>query len=100
MDIFVERTDNQLYPVRALLLYIARRGSLQGPFFRFEDGRILSKDRFISSVRQVLSAASVDAKPYSGHSFQIGAATTAGKKGLSSEEIQTLSRWENSAYLL
>ena len=100
VDIYVGKTSNQICPVGALMAYIASRGSEDGPFFRFEDGRLLTKDRFVSEVRKTLSAAGINAKVYSGHSFRIGAATTAGRKGLSAEKIQTLGRWESSAYLL
>ena len=100
VDIFVGRTNNVLCPVTALMSYVARRGCAQGPFFRFEDHRLLTKSRFIAKVREALSSAGIDAKPYSGHSFRIGAATMAGRKGLSSEKIQILGRWESSAYLL
>ena len=97
VDIYVGRTHNQLCPVEALMTYVARRGKQQGPFFRFEDNRLLTEDRFISKVREALTQAGINAK---GHSFRIGAATMAGRKGLSSEKIQTLGRWESSAYLL
>ena len=100
VDIYVGRTRNTLCPVEALLAYIARRGTAEGPLFKFEDGRFLTKDRFVKGVRDALSQAGVDASQYSGHSFRIGAATTAGRKGLPSEKIQTLGRWESSAYLL
>lgn len=100
VDIFVGQTENVLCQVRALMSYMARRGCAQGPFFRFEDHRLLTKDHFIAKVRDALSSAGIDAKPYSGHSFRIGTATMAGKKGLSSEKIQTLGGWESSAYLL
>lgn len=100
VDIYVGRTHNQLCPVEALMTYVARRGKQQGLFFRFEDNRVLTKDRFISKVREALTQAGIDAKAYAGHSFRIGAATMAGRKGLSSEKIQTLGRWESSAYLL
>ena len=100
VDIYLGRTHNQLCPVEALLAYIAIRGKEQGMLFRFEDKRLLTKDRFVSRVRETLSQTGVNEKLYSGHSFRIGAATTAGRKGLSSEKIQTLGRWESSAYLL
>ena len=98
--VYVGRTDNDLCPVAAILAYIARRGTDSGFFFRFEDGRLLTKDRFVAAVRRALSKAGIDASAYSGHSFRIGAATTAGKKGVSAEKIKTLGRWESAAYLL
>ena len=99
VDIFVGRTRNALCPVEALLAYICsteRNG--RWPFV--QDGRLLTKDRFIKGVRDTLTQAGVEAKQYAGHSFRIGVATMAGKKGLPSEKIQTLGRWESSAYLL
>ena len=98
--VYVGRTDNNQCPVAAILAYIARRGTDSGFFFRFEDGRLLTKDRFVAAVRRALSEAGIDASAYSGHSFRIGAATTAGKKGVSAEKIKTLGRWESAAYLL
>ena len=76
-----------------MLAYVARRGTAEGPLFKFEDGRLLTKDRFVKGVREALSQAGVYASQYSVLSFSIGAATMAGRKGLSSE------KWESSAYL-
>ena len=62
--------------------------------------RLLTRDRFVERVRQALTAARIDCKPYSGHSFRIGAATTAAKRGVPPATIQTLGCWESSAYML
>jgi hypothetical protein len=35
---------------------------------------------------------------YSGHSFRVGAATTAARAGLCQATIKMLGRWESSAY--
>lgn len=50
--------------------------------FRFEDKQLFRKDRFISQVRKALAQTGVNEKLYSGHSFRVGAATTAGQKRL------------------
>ena len=100
VDIYLRRTHNQLCPVEAILAYIAKQGREQGLQFRFKDGCLLTKDQLMSKVRESLSMAGVNVKLYSGHSFRIGAATTAGHKGLPSEKIQTLGRWDSTAYLL
>jgi len=50
-------------------------------------------------VQETLLKARVDAGSYNGHSFRIGAATTAAAKGLEDARIKTLGRWESTAYL-
>ena len=37
-------------------------------------------------------------KDYAGHSFRIGAATTAAHQGIHDSLIKTLGRWESAAY--
>ena len=100
VDVFVGRTGNEICPVAAVLAFMAKRGSKEGLLFKFEDGRMLTRDRFVSHVRAALTSAGVDPAPYSGHSFRIGAATAAGSSGLSPVMIKMLGRWESSAYLL
>ena len=51
-------------------------------------------------VREALSSAGMDVLIYSGHSFRIGAATTALRAGISDANIKMLGRWESSAYQL
>ena len=50
-------------------------------------------------VRAALTSAGVDQQKYCGHSFRIGAATTAAAKGVEDSIIKTLGRWESVAYL-
>ena len=50
-------------------------------------------------VRAALQSAGIEQQRYSGHSFRIGAATTAASKGLEDCLIKTLGRWESVAYL-
>ena len=100
VDLFIGKTGNKLCPVAAMLAYLAKRGQKEGMLFHFEDGRLLTRDRFVERVRQALTAARIDCKPYSGHSFRIGVATTAAKRGVPPATIQSLGRWESSAYML
>lgn len=74
--IYVGRTNMPLCPVASLLSYMVQRGNKPGPFFVFQDGRPLTRARFVTEFRAAVAAAGIDPKPYSGHSFRIGAATT------------------------
>lgn len=100
VHIFLGRTKDQLCPVAALLAYVAIRGKASGPLFRMADGTFLTRDRFVQEVRKALSAAGVDQTKYAGHSFRIGAASTAAAAGIADSTIKTLGRWESSAYQL
>ena len=87
-----------LCPVAAILNYMVARGNSPGPLFTWEDGRYLTRDRFVAGVRTALSNAGYTAGDYAGHSFRIGAATTASQRGVQDSLIQTLGRWQSSAY--
>ena len=52
----------------------------------------------VSAVRVALEQAGVDATQYTGHSFRIGAATTAAAVGLQDSVVKLLGRWESTAY--
>ena len=54
----------------------------------------------MEEVRTALEAAQLPAKNFAGHSFRIGAATTAASAGLPDSAIKTLCRWKSSVYLL
>ena len=99
VDLFVGKTGSSLCPVSAMLSYLCVRGMEKGPLFKFEDGRLLSRQRFVKEVRDGLQKAGIDSAKYSGHSFRIGAATTAAAKGIEDCIIKTLGRWESLAYL-
>lgn len=98
VNIVLGRTYNNLCPIEALLAYLAVRGNGTGFLFRFGDGRLLTKSLFVSKVRDALSRAGLVSKDYAGHSFRIGAATTAAECGLNEYMIKMLGRWQSSAY--
>ena len=100
VDLFLGRANNDLCPLASMLSFLAVRGNNPGFLFTFEDGRLLTKFRFISAVRNALCEAGVNYQQYSGHSFRIGATTTAHLCGISDASIKMLGRWESSAYLL
>ena len=99
VDLYLGRTGTDLCPVATLLDYLRARGTTPGLLFTFEDGRLLTRQRFVDLVREALQKAGIPREKYCGHSFHIGAATTAAAKGVEDCVIQTLGRWESLAYL-
>ena len=100
VSVFLGRVNGELCPVAAILDYMVRRGAGIGPFFTFADGSFLARDRFVRSVRAGLDLLGIDSSAYAGHSFRIGAATTAAQRGVQDALIKTLGRWESSAYMV
>ena len=98
MTLSVGATHSDLCPVAAMLGYLVQRGSAPGPLFVFNDGHPLTRDRFVSALQRALADAGIDSSLYAGHSFRVGAATTAALQGLQDSLIKTLGRWESSAY--
>ena len=75
-------------------------GNAGDPLFRFRDGRHLTKSVFVEEVRHLLQAAAVpNVKEYQGHSFRIGAATSAAVAGVPEWQIRALGRWRSDAVL-
>ncbi|CAI8044613.1 hypothetical protein GBAR_LOCUS24725, partial [Geodia barretti] len=93
VDIYLGRTGKDLYPVGALLAFMAVRPARQGPLFVYTDGTPLTRDRLVETVHRTLQQAG-----YSGHSFRIGAATAVAHAGLEDSVVKMLGRWESSAY--
>ena len=75
------------------------RGMAEGPLFKFADGSVLTRQRFVSAVHEGLDKAGIDSSKYSGNSFRIGAATMAAARGIEDCVIKTFGRWESIAYL-
>ena len=100
ISLYLGRTGTDICPVAALLNYLSIRPRGDGPIFVHQDGSPLLKHQFITEVRQALGAAGLNPSQYSGHSFRIGAATTAAAAGIPDHLIKTLGRWESSAYML
>jgi len=92
------RTESIVCPVKALLPYLAVRGSSPGPLFTFSDHTYLTRPRFKTVLSATLKQAGLDDSKYNTHSFRIGAATSAKAAGISDVHIQILGRWQSSAY--
>lgn len=99
VNVHVGKTGQTLCPVSALLNYLTIRGNSPGLLFHFKDNTPLTKSRYTSKFRDFLNQAGIDGTQYAGHSFRIGAASTAAAKGVEDSLIQTLGRWKSTAYL-
>ena len=91
---------HSLCPVSSMMRYLAILPSEPGPLFLFRDGSTLPRTKLIQWLRQALSSIGVDCSGYSGHSFRIGAATTAARMGVNDSLIKTLGRWRSSAFMV
>ena len=96
--IYLGRTRGTLCPVSAMLSYLAIRSSEPGPLFVFADGTPLSREKLVTHLCAALSKAGISTANFSGHSFRIGAASTAARAGFSNSFIQTLGRWKSDAF--
>ena len=99
VDIVLGRTGSPLCPVAAILGFIAVRGVRPGAFFLDPKYGVITKSWFTEQIRSVLSALGLPQQGYAGHSFRIGAATTAALAGIEDSTIQALGRWHSSAFL-
>ena len=99
VDVFIGKTGGIICPVAAVLAYMAARGSTNGPFFKFRDGKPLTKARFTGLIREALKAVGLPQEQFAGHSFRIGAATTAAKAGIEDSTIRMMGRWNSAAFL-
>ena len=93
------KTGRDLCPVSAVVAYLTLRSSAAGPLLVWQDSRPLLRDQFVQLVKAALQVAGIDHKLYSGHSFRIGAATSAACAGLPAHTIQAMCRWSSDAYL-
>lgn len=97
-SVYLARIDSPLCPVTSLLQFLVIRGQTPGPLFSLPNGTPLTKQKFISLVRAALRHSGIDPSPYKGHSFRIGAATTAAAYGIHESIIKQMGRWASSAY--
>ena len=93
----------QLCLVQAPLQYIKIhvQGTSSGPFLDIEQIlKPVRKSWFVSKIREVLQLLRLPQHQFAGHSFQIGAATTAAATaGVQDSMIQTVGRWHSAALL-
>lgn len=100
VDVFLGTTDGAICPVTAIIQYISIRDPHPGPLFIRKGGAPLTRTYLVASLQGALKRTGLNVSHYNGHSFRIGAATTAAQNGLEDSMIQTLGRWRSDAYKL
>ncbi|KAK2184445.1 hypothetical protein NP493_265g00002 [Ridgeia piscesae] len=85
-------------PIKAIRAYLAVRRNAPGPLFIFPGGTPVAKPFFGDQLKKSLAWAGLSSECYKGHSFRIGAATTAAMQGISDEEIQRMGRCKSQAF--
>ena len=95
--IVIGRANSNLCPISAM---VESRSPLpnSGPLFTFQFGSILTRGRFTSETRLLLSKGGLDSSEFAGHSFRIGAATTAASANLPPWLIKVLGRWSSDCF--
>ena len=99
-NIYLGRTNSSICPVSAMTNYLAMWLPIPGPFSVFENGTLLLRDHFVQEIKQALRVAGLDETANSGHSFQIGAATSTARARVPAFLIKLLGRWGSEAYQL
>lgn len=98
----VFQNNLNICPVNALIHYFTLRRSLGfaplDPLFQFPSGQVLTRNIFMNLFHRVCLAANVSCEGMRGHSFRIGAATSAAEAQTPDYLIQTLGRWKSSTY--
>ena len=68
------------------------------PLLALPDGQPLTRNAFLDMLKVVLNRLGMDASNYAGHSFRIGAATSAAAAHVPDHVIKTLGRWSSDCY--
>jgi hypothetical protein len=97
-QVFIGSTKGPECPVQALIEYLGVRLSAQGALFLFESGAPLTRALLVARLQQALQRPGLNPSDFNGHSFRIGAATTAAN-GLENSLIQILGQWKSVAYI-
>ena len=99
VNVIVGHTGTRICPMAAVVAYIVLRQDRSGPFFINSHGGAVTKSWLVQQVRTILAGLGLPQGEDAGHSFRIGAATSAALAGVEDSTIQTLGRWQSSAFL-
>ena len=93
---------SKLCPVTCMMSYICnvRKKPLNStaPLFVDHLNQPFCRQQFIYYLREILGRLGYNENDYSGHSFRVGAASTAAAVGIEDHMIKVLGRWNSSCY--
>ena len=72
----------------------------QAPVFSFQSGRLLTRSAVISLLRDIVRLVGLPFHSLKGHTFRVGAASTAAAVGLPDWLIKIMGRWSSDCYRL
>lgn len=103
IDIQLHKLNTLLCPYKALVNYLQIRTAKQpcnpsDPLFITDSLTALDRNFFISKLKLLIKSCGLNPDSYNGHSFRIGAATSAGKANIADHLIKTLGRWKSDSY--
>ena len=96
--ITVGSIESPLCPIFAMKKYLSQRSQTIGPLFIHTSGKPLMKQTLTLETQTLLTQAGFNATKYAGHSYRIGAATTAAFAKLATWLIKTLGRWSSDCF--
>ena len=98
--IVIGKTNSPLCPISAMLAYLNSRPSSfdSGPLFIYVSGAFLTREKLARETRLLISKGGLGSSEFAGHSFRIGAATTAASANLPPWLIKMLGRWSSDCF--
>ena len=99
-SLLIARADSSLCTVTAMQHYFQFVSPPPGPLFIFRSGRLLTRSAVTSLLRDAARHAGLPFHSLKGHSFRIGAASSAAAAGLPDWLIKVMGRWSSDCYQL
>ena len=99
-SVVIAKAPGPVCAVSAMQQFFLTTRPSRGPLFSFRSGRLLTRSAVICLLRDAARCAGLPYHSLKGHSFRIGAASTAAAAGLPDWLIKVLGRWSSDCYQL
>ena len=99
-SLITARTGSQVCAVTAIQRCFQLVAPSSGPSFLFQSGRLLTRSAVIHLLRDIVRLVGLPFHSLKGHTFRIGAASTAAAVGLPDWLIKIMDRWSSDCYQL